>query len=670
MESCNIMKKIKNICTLFAVAVAIATLGLSASSEVSALRPSDICGNYSTVKKTISSTGVLRVVGVSTEAELAAAVTSALPGDVIELDDGVYEGITELYGLQGTATNPVTVQSKNHLGAVLTRSSSSYTPLLIHLGGNTHLNILGIDVFGGNQPIMTQNVVTGISNSSGGSANLATGDVSNILISHNRVHDFRLSAIQIGGPMDGSNHIKIGCNEIYNTGMDTINLDGKLLGEGVYIGNGQSVDAEMHDIEIYGNNMYAIGSEAVDIKAKSYNITIRDNLIHDFDPAWTGAIALGVNQVDYQDGNYLVEGNYIWNISTYSPRPGNANGIVPGHGTTTIRNNVIWNIDDEAISFYERDTTGDYGIGFGSADNRTVNIHNNTMFNCGDACIGEHPIQATNPLYPSIRLAINNIGDSNNPEDEIVIQSSANYIATASDFIGPVTGTADAGFGPGSGLALSPSSPAVNTAAEIGGFSGDVLGLSRFSGLGWDFGAFSSAGMPSVSITDPYVCGGSIFGGVAGGTAPYTVTIDLDGVDDYSFTPTVASSGEWEIPLNYVDSSSRYYVQSGDYTNNYSVTDSNGLEFSGVYNLTISGNCEEEGVEELAETDGQDTMQQQLQAETDGQDTIRHQAQNESLVQYGEFLAETGVTSIYLSPVIATILILGSLTALLATRHN
>ena len=75
------------------------------------------CLPYEEVKNLPTGSGILRT--VSNTSQLNAAISSAQPGDVIELDDGIYyNGIGKrIENLNGTAVAPITIQSKNHLGA-------------------------------------------------------------------------------------------------------------------------------------------------------------------------------------------------------------------------------------------------------------------------------------------------------------------------------------------------------------------------------------------------------------------------------------------------------------------------------------------------------------------------------------------------------------------------
>jgi hypothetical protein len=138
-----------------------------------------------------------------------------------------------------------------------------------------------------------------------------------------------------------------------------------------------------------------------------------------------------------EEGNYLVENNLIWNI--HKVKYGVA-GIAIGHGKAIIRNNIIWGID------------GGWGIrlceGFSNPKALTVVISNNTIYTGPGAeriaVYGGAKPENPNPLKPILDVQNTYTDDG----------SAGSTQATPDLFVGPLTGDADAGSGPGSGFEL------------------------------------------------------------------------------------------------------------------------------------------------------------------------------------------------------------------------
>ncbi|MDH3295963.1 MAG: right-handed parallel beta-helix repeat-containing protein, partial [Acidimicrobiia bacterium] len=214
---------------------------------------------------------------------------------------------------------------------------------------------------------------------------------------------------------------------------------------------------QSRDVVIEGNEIYSISNEAIDVKRHVTNVTIRHNLIHDVTPFYGGAISLGLNKNSWGPANYLVEHNRIWSV-----RSGlyYAQAIAVAHGPTIIRNNLIWDIETNPsdtwpwtaeIQVHGDDNDADWAYGFGNPAATRVVIEGNTVIGCRQACISSHTDDGQ--IRPDLTVADNIVdqpsgGDAVNPDDIVV---------AAADLLGPVTGTADSGDGPGSGLAVPPA---------------------------------------------------------------------------------------------------------------------------------------------------------------------------------------------------------------------
>lgn len=97
----------------------------------------------------------------------------------------------------------------------------------------------------------------------------------------------------------------------------------------------------------------------------------------------------------------------------------------------------------------------------------------------------------------------------------------------------------------------------------------------------------------ALSMEDPYTCGGPIHGVLNGSTLPATATVVLEqgGVNKYTFTANINSDGTYSIPVDYVDSSSAYYIVPGTYAIKFSAVDSKRNTAGGTYTTLITNQC-------------------------------------------------------------------------------
>ncbi|MDH3300186.1 MAG: right-handed parallel beta-helix repeat-containing protein [Acidimicrobiia bacterium] len=399
------------------------------------------CGPYQPLAP---SGGVER--SVSNQAELAAALAVARPGDVINLADGVYTRID--YRLDqghrsGTASAPIVIQAAAGAAPIIDAGDNG-TPsyrFAVSIIRMAHVTVRGLEI---------RNGIFGA---------LSRGSAS-ITFEHNHIHDLAQVGVVTGAAetaagYEPSSNTVIRCNTIHDTGM----LDPE-FGEGIYVGTGRTGAVDRTSgVLIEGNEIHSIANEAVDVKRYTTNVTIRNNLIHDVTPYYGGAISLGLNRNDWGPANYLVEENRIWNVSSGRHY---AQAIAVAHGPTVIRNNTIWNVDTRitdswpwtaTIQVHGDDNEADWAYGFGNPAMARVDIIGNTIIGCNQGCIKSH----TDPgeIRPTLTVQ-SNIVDRASTGDAA---NSTDIVVSAGDLVGPVTGTADSGSGPGSGLRLRPSPP-------------------------------------------------------------------------------------------------------------------------------------------------------------------------------------------------------------------
>ncbi len=387
---------------------------------------------------------------VANQSELAAALAEAGPGDTINLATGVYSRIDYrlVYGHRsGTPAAPIVIQAAAGASPVIDAGDGgrpgNHTAVLVRR--LSHVTIRGLEIRNGFFGAATQG-----------------GD--SITFEHNQIHRLGHAAVvaQAMESPDGfvpSSNIDIRCNSIHHAGITE-----PQYGEGVYVGTGRTGAVDRTSgVVIEGNEIHAITNEAIDVKRHTTGVTIRHNLIHDVTPHFGGAISLGLNRTDWGPANYLVEHNRIWNVSSGRYY---AQAIAVAHGPTVIRNNVIWGIETRisesrprtaAIQVHGDGSAADSAYGFGNPTANSVDIVGNTVIGCNQGCISSY----TDPgqIKPSLNVHGNIVdwastGDATNSGDVVV---------AADDLIGPVTGDADAGSGPGSGLTLRSGPPSTTS---------------------------------------------------------------------------------------------------------------------------------------------------------------------------------------------------------------
>lgn len=399
--------------------------------------------------------GVVRE--VSNTSQMNAAFAAAQPGDVINLKTGVYQILQYRQSLgyaNGTASAPIVIQAGAGQSPVIDGGGENVNgDRAVFIARRDNIWVRGLEV---------RNDVFGIS----------VMGVDGGGVQYNKVHDHDDVGITAQGyysdHLDGSSFIDISCNEIHN-------IHGTFhVGEGIYLGHGSGELAKTtHDITIRNNHIYDVTSEGVEIKSPVYNVTVEGNHIHDIVCVDGYGICAGVAVAPFngseRDGNYLVEGNIIHDLTSYNGSR-HVQAILIGDGTTTVRNNLIYRIEDSGIGFQPNDSGGH---GFGNW--RDVFIYNNTLYDCGGVgCRLTHSL--ANITSKNNAMSANATGNDRT--------------TTSADFVGPLTGNAVGSSGLGSGFIVKPSSGARDSASAISDFNKDLRGFARPTGAGWDYGAF------------------------------------------------------------------------------------------------------------------------------------------------------------------------------------
>src|SRR5262249_10774574 len=222
---------------------------------------------------------------------------SLQPGDVLILHGGTYtQTCRRAITVNGTATNPITIQAAAGENPIITRpqpADFSYDQNNIDIISSSFLVIRGLHFKGGDAGV---NFING----------------HHITFEGNEVYETGNNAIRMNSGNTDSFIIR--GNHIHDTGLLALTA-GTTEGEGMYIGcHDASCIASQQLIEgtliPHTRSTSSGGNRGIEVKYRSFNNTIRNNVIHDT-----------INGMQYPcifvygggAGRNIVEGNAMWN---------------------------------------------------------------------------------------------------------------------------------------------------------------------------------------------------------------------------------------------------------------------------------------------------------------------------------------------------------------------
>lgn len=248
---------------------------------------------------------------VQEDEEFERLANSLQPGDELVLAGGVYSQTgRRAVTVQGTAERPITIRAAAGAEPVLTRPA----------GGRRHNNIEFVDC--------AHLVVRGL-HFRGGSSGVRFIRGHHVTFEDCEICETTNNALTMNsGDCDA---FIIRGNHIHHTGL---RRDGPTEGEGMYIGCHDGSCVTTNSL-IEGNHVHHLrgtsvgGSDGIEIKYRSSNNIVRNNIIHDTNLArpYPGIFVYGGGP-----GPNIVEGNRIWNA-------GEGIQVV---SDAVIRNNVIY----------------------------------------------------------------------------------------------------------------------------------------------------------------------------------------------------------------------------------------------------------------------------------------------------------------------------------------
>ena len=356
--------------------------------------------------------------------DAAIAAMNSTGGNVIRFLPGTHSGI---YRARGSAHDPGPAESGvpgNHncvegTGAVLTGTDPN--PGLnatLDMAGVKHWDVHNITITGGKFGLRFM--------SSGGTAGSPV-QVSNVDVSGTDDARLVLSA-WFSDQTVPTEFVDIWCPTLH--GPNSANNPNPWYSEGLYIGTGfpENVDTS-GNITVRGLHAYGLTSDAIDIKSNANAIVIEDFYIHDIDLNHFGP-----------NGDTPTGAVSIWASNDGQSATDPATQV-------TLRDGVIHSISGVSTTFH-------HPIAVGSAGG-TVIDHVTIFDYTTDSAIRVRPfVEVTGDLDISCSTAEKQMLDIFDPDNTgIIVTDTCNLEASDGvTYVGPTTGTADAGYGPGSGF--------------------------------------------------------------------------------------------------------------------------------------------------------------------------------------------------------------------------
>jgi hypothetical protein len=278
---------------------------------------------------------------------------------------------------------------------------------------------------------------------------------SNITIENNTIHDSEGELVYVGGA---------GCSTEDNSGLS--NCGGFPSHTNILIQNNL----------IYNGGVHGAQGDGIDVKAGLSNVRIKNNTIHDLNPAGNiRAIVISGARTTDPDQNIIVEGNLIYSVAAEDA----AIAIVDGWGTPKgieIRNNVISNI----IS----------GAGIKVYRGSNHKIYNNTIYNAADE--GIQVVTGSTSVINNILVANNGGGAQTSFSGTVTSTNNAHSNSFGGSCTNCVSGLSASTFtnATANNFHLVASSAAIDGGTALTTFSTDKDGTVRPQGTAWDMGAF------------------------------------------------------------------------------------------------------------------------------------------------------------------------------------
>ncbi len=233
------------------------------------------------------------MIHVTAQDDLQERIDAAKGGDVLLLDTGTYQGFS-MAGRHFTVEKPLVIRAAP--GARPLLLGSDYGGYLAKMTDCSYLVLDGLTLENSNQPIYCRTI-------------------DHVIFVNLEVHNSGQEMIHIRGT---SRYVDIRHCRLYDSGHHRPQWS-----EGIYIGTGQPPEENTEHVWIEGNDISRTGnSEGINIKSRSYHVTIRGNRVHDLAPGTAtqhneAAISCEAADLSFQPGvdpDIWIEKNEIWDV--------------------------------------------------------------------------------------------------------------------------------------------------------------------------------------------------------------------------------------------------------------------------------------------------------------------------------------------------------------------
>lgn len=260
--------------------------------------------------------GRAATINISDGDDLQSKIDAATGGDVLLLGPGTYRGF-KIDGRHFTAAQPLIIRAAP--GARPLIRGSNYSGYLAKISNSSYLVLDGLTMENSNQPVYCTTI-------------------DHCIFINLVIHDTGQEIMHIRG---ASRHVDIRNCRLYDTGHNQ-----PQWAEGIYVGMGQPPFESVEYVWIEGNEIYRTGnSEGINLKSRSYHVTIRGNKVHDIAPGTAtqynlAGIALEAADLSFRPG--VDTDIWIENNEVYDVRFGRwANGIQTSTmGPRIVRNRI------------------------------------------------------------------------------------------------------------------------------------------------------------------------------------------------------------------------------------------------------------------------------------------------------------------------------------------
>ena len=375
-------------------------------------------------------------INVSTWAQFQNALNSASPGDrIVFQNDIVTSGWYTANGVNGTAANPVVVDGN---GFQLRTGEGPLNPVTT-IGGAVHpFHHINCNW------LMYQNMhwngnrasIWGPTFGSRFNGDGTRGGCDNITIAGSVSEQMWQQGIKFAFECD---NIRIHATEVKHWSCERYQQNGPgntgLGSSAIYIGEGGQQTWEANNVLIDRCHIHDIGwppdaiqhsGMCLNLKARSQNITARNNLCENTDTLFTGAITASADVKSHGGAdNYLIECNVVRNIGRV-PNGFGGEGITIGTDGI-VRNNLVYNVETWGI-----DPLRNF-----RASNPNLTIDSNTVFNTGSGGIRTTNLDNAGQSGG----VVPNVTSTNN-----IAPSGGQFVGQAADFIDANGGALGEGF--------------------------------------------------------------------------------------------------------------------------------------------------------------------------------------------------------------------------------